>query len=321
MNGTISLQVSGTASVDLVGLLTVTGGFTLTEFEVVDPVRGAGATGVGVGVDGVGDAAGGRGVGDVAVGADQQRRRVVVDGGRGHRSQLRSRVRAAHVAGHQRQSDREPGAARADPSGLITVAAIETLAGVDFTAPTLNGTISLQVSGTASVDLVGLLTVTGGFTLTEFDASSTVRGAGATGLALELTASATLPGAGVSGTLQLVQISNAAGLSWMAVEATDLNFDLAFGPLTLQVTNGSLIVNQAPLGQTRQDFTVAAIETLAGVDFTAPTLNGTISLQVSGTASVDLVGLLTVTGGFTLTEFDASTTFAGAGAHRGWRWS
>ena len=134
-------------------------------------------------------------------------------------------------------------------------------------------------------------------------------------MALELTASATLPGAGVSGTLQLVQISNAAGLSWMAVEATDLNFDLAFGPLTLQVTNGSLIVNQAPLGQTRcTDFTVAAIETLAGVDFTAPTLNGTISLQVSGTASVDLVGLLTVTGGFTLTEFDASTTFAGAGA-------
>ena len=98
------------------------------------------------------------------------------------------------------------------------------------------------MSGTASVDLVGLLTVTGRFTLTEFEVTDRRSGPARPGLALELTASATLPGAGVSGTLQLVQISNAAGLSWMAVEATDLNFDLAFGPFTLQVTNGSLIV-------------------------------------------------------------------------------
>src|SRR5690606_18185061 len=111
-----------------------------------------------------------------------------------------------------------------------TVAAVSTASGITFDAD-LAGSISLQVSGNASIDLVGLLTVEGSFELTQFDASSTFAGAGATGLALTLSASATVPGAGVSGTLQLVRITNTAGLSWLAVEATDLNFDLAFGPL------------------------------------------------------------------------------------------
>ena len=77
-------------------------------------------------------------------------------------------------------------------------------------------------------------------------------GAGATGLSLELSVSGEVAG-GVSGsgTLKLLQLTNAAGLSWLGVEATDLNFGLEFAPLTLAVTNGSLKLNQAPTGQAK----------------------------------------------------------------------
>ena len=90
----------------------------------------------------------------------------------------------------------------------------------DVTDPAVDwATTSLQVSGNASIDLVGLLTVEGTFSLTQFDADPVAFGAGATGLALTLSASAELPGAGVSGTLQLVQVTSTAGLTWMGVEA------------------------------------------------------------------------------------------------------
>ena len=60
-------------------------------------------------------------------------------------------------------------------------------------------------------------------------------GTGATGLALTLQVAGGVPSGAVSGagTLQLVQITNTAGQSWLAVEATGLSFGLEFGPLAL----------------------------------------------------------------------------------------
>ena len=48
--------------------------------------------------------------------------------------------------------------------------------------------------------------------------------------------------------------ANAAGQSWLGVEATDLSFSLNFEPLDLAVTDGSLLLNQAPTGEVLQDW-------------------------------------------------------------------
>ena len=92
--------------------------------------------------------------------------------------------------------------------------------------------------------------MSGTFELTQFTIDSTVTtfGAGATGLSLDLSVSGLGGPVGASGTLRLVRITNTAGLAWMAAEATDLNFSLEFGPLALAVTNGRLVLNQAPVG-------------------------------------------------------------------------
>ena len=91
----------------------------------------------------------------------------------------------------------------------------------------------------------------------------TIVGAGATALSLQLSVSGEVGGAAsASGNLNLLQVSNASGQTWLGVEATELNFDLNFAPLTLAVTNGSLKLNQKPVGQDKLDW--AAIMHKAG---------------------------------------------------------
>ena len=102
---------------------------------------------------------------------------------------------------------------------------------------------------TRTIEFEGLLEIDGSFALDQFDvvlpatpdAGYAQLGAGATALALQLQLSGGTPSGGVSGsgTLQLLQLSSAAGLSWLGVEATDLNFALAFAPLELAVTDGA----------------------------------------------------------------------------------
>ena len=109
------------------------------------------------------------------------------------------------------------------------------------------------MSGDASVEFAGLLTVDGSFALSEFDASAgtdaATVGVGATGLELALSVSGSAPVVGASGTLHLVRVSSASGDStWLGVEASGLNFDLEFVPLSLAVTNGSLLLNQVSGG-------------------------------------------------------------------------
>src|SRR5204862_33940 len=150
--------------------------------------------------------------------------------------------------------------------------------------------VTLHVAGSASIDLVGLLTIQGNFTLDQFNVTAAPFGAGASGLALKLTASAAAPGVGVSGTLQLVRITNTAGLAWMAAAATDLNFVLAFGPLLLKVTGGALAINQAPLGQTPLDWTSVAGAAALRARTAFPTrrssdLASGVTLHVAGSAS------------------------------------
>ena len=131
---------------------------------------------------------------------------------------------------------------------------------------------------------------------------------GSTGLALTLQVSGGAPSGAVSGsgTLQLLRITNAADQSWLGVEATDLNFELDFAPITLAVTNGSLLLNQAPVGQAKLDW--SADQTANGVPFalstqTAPTWQQ-LSLHVEGSASIEFAGLLTVAGTFVLDQFE-----------------
>src|SRR5262249_902804 len=126
----------------------------------------------------------------------------------------------------------------------------------------LDGTKTLLVSGNASIDLVGLLTVAGSFTLTQFtiDAAGLATfGAGATGLSLDLSVAGSGGPVGASGTLRLVRISNTAGLTWMAAEATDLTFSLEFCPLKLAVTNARLVPNPALFRSSAIDWTDAAV--------------------------------------------------------------
>src|SRR4029079_14905550 len=108
--------------------------------------------------------------------------------------------------------------------------------------------LSLHVEGQASIEFAGLLTVNGGFELDQLDVTdpdlTAVVGTGATALELRLTAAAQGGGVGVSGTLQLIQITNAtnpaAVKSWLGVDTSDLKFSLEFAPLTLAVTDGAL---------------------------------------------------------------------------------
>src|SRR4029077_7307291 len=139
-------------------------------------------------------------------------------------------------------------------------------AGVPFSLA-VPSTLSLHVEGNAKIAFAELLKIEGSFALDQFDvllpatpdAGYAQLGAGATGLALQLQISGGTPDGGVSGsgTLQLLQVTSASGLSWLGVEATELGFELAFAPLELSVTGGSLKLNQAPVGQQKLDWSLA----------------------------------------------------------------
>ena len=90
---------------------------------------------------------------------------------------------------------------------------------------------------------------------------------------------------------------------------------LDFAPLSLAVTNGTLQLNQAPAGQAKLDWTTD--ESANGVPFTLG-VAATVSLVVSGDASIEFADLLTVEGSCMLTQFDLGATaysgLLGAGA-------
>src|SRR6185437_10636342 len=157
-------------------------------------------------------------------------------------------------------------------------------------------TRSLHVEGNASIEFEGLLTVTGSFSLDQLDVAdadlTAVVGTGATALALTLTAQASGGGASVSGSLHLIQITNAtnpaAVRSWLGVEASDLSLGLVFPPLTLQVSEGSLKLNSATgVGASRLDWATLTDDGAGGhngLPF-ALDVDQALSLHVEGNAS------------------------------------
>src|SRR5262245_42211201 len=183
-----------------------------------------------------------------------------------------------------------------------------TAAGLPFVLDIEQAT-SLHVEGNASIEFAGLLTVTGSFELDKVDVVEAMVGAGATALALSLTASVSGGGAGASGSLHLIQITNAtnpaAVKSWLGVDASDLTFTLDFPPLSLAVTEGQLQLNSATgVGVTKLDWaTITAAELPVVLDIAAAD-----SLHVEGNASIEFAGLLTVTGSFELDQVDIVDT-------------
>src|SRR4029079_14250061 len=198
------------------------------------------------------------------------------------------------------------GAAKLDWATLTTPAG-STHNGLPFGLD-IGGDLSLHVGGQGSIEFAGLLTVNGGFELDQLDVTdpdlTAVVGTGATALAVTVTASAQGGGVGVSGTLQLVQITNAtnpvAVKSWLGVDASDLNFSLEFAPLTLAVTDGVLRLNSVSgVGAAKLDWatlTTPAGATHNGLPFGLD-IADTLSLHVEGQASIELARLLYVPGG------------------------
>src|SRR4051794_17066398 len=319
----VTLHVAGSASIDLVGLLTIQGSFTLDQFNVSAAPFGAGASGLALKLTASAAAPG------VGVSGTLQLVRITNTAGLAWMAVSATDLNfdlafgplTLKVCGGPWAPNQAPLAQTPLDSTTGAVAAALP-AGTAFSGSSFTGGasgVTLHVAGSASIDLVGLLTIQGNFTLDQFNVTAAPFGAGASGLALKLTASAAAPGVGVSGTLQLVRITNTAGLAWMAVSATDLNFDLAFGPLTLKVTGGSLALNQAPLAQTPLDWTTGAVAAAlpAGTVFTGASFTGGasgVTLHVAGSASIDLVGLLTIQGSFTLDQFNVTAAPFGAGA-------
>ena len=129
-----------------------------------------------------------------------------------------------------------------------------------------------------------------------------------------MTASVVTGPGGVAGTLKLIQVTNPDGRSWLGVEASELAFDLAFAPLTVKVSNGSLAINDAT-NTTKVSWVNAT--TAYGLPFDLATVDADVNLIVSGDASIEFDGLLTVEGSFTLTQQDIDplvTTAFGADA-------
>ena len=167
----------------------------------------------------------------------------------------------------------------------------------------------LSVSGDVVVDFDGLFNVGGNFTLEQFDVTNdTLVGAGATGLALQLTVNGDASG-GVSGSgsLKLLSLTNAAEQRWIGVEGIDLGFGVDLDALNIEVSNGSLLLNQGPEDETKLDWSSADV-TAGGAPFALSTLPEgdwtSISLYVTGDASVAFGDLLSVEGNFALEQFD-----------------
>ena len=177
--------------------------------------------------------------------------------------------------------------------------------------------LSLHVAGDATIEFEGLLTVSGSFSLDQLDVTEQALvaevGAGATALALQLTVAASGGGASVSGTLRLIQITNASNpaavKSWLGVEASDLNFGLEFAPLQLAVTDGLLQLNSAT-GLNVQKLDWATLTTPAGTSHGGLpfglAIDDELSLHVAGDATIEFEGLLTVSGSFSLDQLDVT---------------
>src|SRR5689334_4461559 len=316
LTNTVALHVEGNAAIDVVGLLTINGSFALDQFDASSlTFAGAGATGLALRLQ----LSGGVPSGAVSGSGTLQLVQVTNTAGLSwlgvEATDLSFSLDFAPLSlavtnGVLRINQAPVGQSRVNWS---TVSGLPS--SIHFSS-NLTNTVALHVEGNAAIDVVGLLTINGSFALDQFDASSlTFAGAGATGLALRLQLSGGVPSGAVSGsgTLQLVQVTNTAGLSWLGVEATDLSFSLDFAPLSLAVTNGVLRINQAPVGQSRVDWsTVTGLP--SSIDFSS-SLTNTVALHVEGNAAIDVVGLLPINGSFALDQFDASSlTFAGAGA-------
>ena len=92
-----------------------------------------------------------------------------------------------------------------------------------------------------------------------------------------------------SGSLKLLSLTNAAEQRWIGVEGIDLSFGVDLNSLNIEVSNGSLLLNQGPEGETKLDWSSADV-TAGGAPFALSTLPEgdwtSISLYVTGDASV-----------------------------------
>ena len=107
----------------------------------------------------------------------------------------------------------------------------------------------------------------------------------------------------------MIRVSSAdSSKTWLGVEASGLNFALDFAPVSLAVTNGTLILNQASDG-TKVNWSNITVGTT-----TLTTVTDQIDLSVSGDASLDVDGLLSIDVSFALSQQAAPATPFGADA-------
>ena len=311
LTDTVNFSVSGNAVIDVDGLLTVSGSFALSQFDVASSaLLGSAATGLALQLQ----VSAGIPSGGVSGSGTLQMIRLTNATNQTwlglEATDLEFGLEFAPLTlavtnGTLTLNQAADGEAKLDWSDAATRTAI----GSPFDL-SVSDTVNFSVSGNAVIDVDGLLTVSGSFALSQFDVvSSTLLGSAATGLALQLQVSAGIPSGGVSGsgTLQMLRLTNAAGQTWLGVEATDMEFGLEFSPLSLSVTNGTLSLNQAPEGETKLDWSDAATQADIGSPFDL-SISDAVNFSVSGNAVIDIDGLLTVSGNFALTQFDVASS-------------
>ncbi len=145
------------------------------------------------------------------------------------------------------------------------------------------------VSGRATIEAEDLLTVDGNFALKREQLSTTdARYQGqfgnATLLSLELDASVdATTGLGVpgSGHLELLQIRNDAGDSWLGLEASDLDLTLNVDPLSMEISDGTVNLNTASAGKQKVDWSTNA--------FNSNTIDADHVVNLDIGQSVDLI--------------------------------
>ena len=290
---TVDLSVSGDATINFDGLLSVDGSFTLTQQDAANlsgaPAEFTGAKALVLSLTAAADSdvGGASGTLELIRVSNATQTWLGVDA-----SDLSFGLDFAPVS-------------LAVTNGELTLNQATGAAKVNWS--TINGgtvnvldTVDLSVSGDATINFDGLLSVDGSFTLTQQDAAN-LSGApaeftGAKALVLSLTAAADSDVGGASGTLELIRVSNATQ-TWLGVDASDLSFGLDFAPVSLAVTNGELTLNQAT-GAAKVNWSTINGGTVNVLD--------TVDLSVSGDATINFDGLLSVDGSFTLTQQDAA---------------
>src|SRR5205823_245656 len=219
----LSLHVEGNASIEFAGLLTVTGSFSLDQLDVTDPdltaVVGTGATALALTLTAAASGGGASVSGTLhLIKITNASNPAAVKSWLGvDASDLNFCLEFAPLTLAVTE-----GALRLNSATGVGVAKLDW-ASLTYTPADHNGlpfglnigsALSLHVEGNASIEFAGLLTVTGSFSLDQLDVTDTdltaVVGTGATALALTLTVAASGGGASVSGTLHLIQITNAS---------------------------------------------------------------------------------------------------------------